>query len=353
MQHKNRHFSFSLHWRLVLYSSPPSNWQCHILITIMVWSTPNRRFPIDSLVYLHQQNIHKPTTIYFNANIRPSHIYVVTNIQFWMQYSWHMLCEKKIIFIFLYGYHMLKPLSRCWFQITQISSSYQFGFLWTRSLIYSTTKHYFYFGLHYQPPGHWRLDMSIFKDRKFDDAVDCHQFCLFPFNTINTTWNQDSKLITEFTTQSLEYSETVNPIEPSESQHRVVSVQHTLTETTNVESDNPFRSQTISITINDTITKSLDHVFWSYCILDPAFPYHQPTTTNNCNPIFSRRFGILIEHNNKATFHAQTVNNCELIHSYSINIKLVSLRTNARHSSIIIEKPSIIRIPLTYVEKYH
>ena len=37
------------------------------------------------------------------------------------------------------------------------------------------------------------------------------------------------------------YGKTLNPIEPRESQQRLVSVQHNITETTNVESKNPFR----------------------------------------------------------------------------------------------------------------
>ena len=38
--------------------------------------------------------------------------------------------------------------------MTRILSSYQFVFLWTRSLIHCTTKHYLYFGPHYHAPGH-------------------------------------------------------------------------------------------------------------------------------------------------------------------------------------------------------
>ena len=50
-------------------------------------------------------------------------------------------------------------------------------------------------------------------------------------------------------------------MEPSESQQRVVHVRHTLTETANTESENPFRSRTVAILINYTMTKSLDHVY--------------------------------------------------------------------------------------------
>ena len=56
-------------------------------------------------------------------------------------YSTYTFWNKKM-FIFSCGCRIFKPLSGTWFQITQISSSYQFGFLWTRYLIYSTTKRY-------------------------------------------------------------------------------------------------------------------------------------------------------------------------------------------------------------------
>ena len=167
--------------------------------------------------------------------------------------------------------------------------------------------------------------MSLFKAVEFGDAVYSRRFGLFLFNTINTKWNRDSELITEFTTQPQGYGETLNPIEPSESQQQVVYVHHTLTETTNVESENPFRSQTIAILINDTMIKSLDYVFCADCILDTEFPSHEPTTTNNCNPIFCQRFGIFLDHNKKSTFHAQTVSNCELVHFYYIDIKPLEL----------------------------
>ena len=81
----------------------------------------------------------------------------------------------------------------------------------------------------------------------------------------------------------------------------------------------------------------LDHFSCAYCILDTALPYNETTTTKNWNPIFSRKFGILIEHNNEAIFHAQTVSNCELVHFYSIYIKPVALGTNAQQSSTILE----------------
>ena len=71
--------------------------------------------------------------------------------------------------------------------------------------------------------------------------MDSHQFGLFLFETINTAWNQDSELINEHTTKPRGYGKTLNPIEPRESQQRLVSVQHNITETTNVESKNPFR----------------------------------------------------------------------------------------------------------------
>ena len=116
--------------------------------------------------------------------------------------------------------------------------------------------------------------------------MDSHQFGLFLFGTINTTWNRYLELINEFTTQPRGYGETINTIEPSEPQQLVIYVQHTLTETTHVESDNPFRSRIVAIIINDIMTKSLDHVSCADCILDPALPAHEPTTTNNYNPIF-------------------------------------------------------------------
>ena len=61
----------------------------------------------------------------------------------------------------------------------------------------------------------------------------------------------------------------------------MVSVHHILTENSNVESENPFISLTIEILINDTMDKSLDDVSCADCILDPALPAHEPTTTNN------------------------------------------------------------------------
>ena len=85
------------------------------------------------------------------------------------------------------------------------------------------------------------------------------------------------------------------------------------------------------------MTKYLDHLSCADCIHDPAFPSTNSTTTNNCNFVFGRQFSILLEHNNKATFHARTFSNCELIHFYSIDIKPVSLRTNAQHISAIID----------------
>ena len=85
------------------------------------------------------------------------------------------------------------------------------------------------------------------------------------------------------------------------------------------------------------MNKSLYHFYCAHCILDTTFPVYEPTTTNNCNPILGRKFGILFEHSNKAIFHARTVSNCELMHFYSIYIKPVSLRTNAQQISTIIE----------------
>ena len=83
--------------------------------------------------------------------------------------------------------------------------------------------------------------MSLFKASEFCDAVDSHRFCLFLFDSITNTCNQDSELINEFTTQHRGYGEALNIIEPNESQQRVVSIHHTLTETANVEYENPFR----------------------------------------------------------------------------------------------------------------
>ena len=111
-----------------------------------------------------------------------------------------------------------------------------------------------------------------------------------------------------------------------------------------------FIWQSIQITNHsNTYHKSLYYVSCTVCILDTEFPAHEPTTTNNCNPILGRRFGILIEHNKKSIFHAQTVRKYELMHFYSIDIKPVSLRTNAkkwRHYW----QPSTISIPLAYAE---
>ena len=179
--------------------------------------------------------------------------------------------------------------------------------------------------------------MPLLKASEFGDTVDSHQFCLFLFENINTTRNRDSELITEFTTQPQGYGKTPNPIEPKKSQQRVISGQHILTENINVESENPFRYRTIAILINDTMTKSLDNVSCADCSLDPEFPSHEPNTITNCNPIFGRRFGILLEHNNKATFHARTVINCELMHLYSIGIEPASIGANSQHSSAIID----------------
>ena len=84
--------------------------------------------------------------------------------------------------------------------------------------------------------------MSLFKAIEFGDAVGSHRFGSFLLETINATWNCYSELITEFTTQPRGYGKTLDPIEHSESQHRVFSVQCSLTETTNIESGSPFRS---------------------------------------------------------------------------------------------------------------
>ena len=92
--------------------------------------------------------------------------------------------------------------------------------------------------------------------------------------------------------------------------------------------------------------KFLYHVYCADCILGPEFTSHEPTTTNNCNPIFGRRFGILLEHNNDVTFHAQTVSNCELMLCYSIDIKPVVLRTNNHHSNTILD--NLITFGLTW-----
>ena len=59
--------------------------------------------------------------------------------------------------------------------------------------------------------------MSLLKASEFGDAVDSHQFGLFLLSTINTELNQDSELITEFTTKPRGYGKTLNPIEPRES----------------------------------------------------------------------------------------------------------------------------------------
>ena len=99
-----------------------------------------------------------------------------------------------------------------------------------------------------------------------------------------------------------------------------------------------FIWQSIQITNHsNNYHKSLYYVSCTVCILDTEFPAHEPTTTNNCNPILGRRFGILIEHNKKSIFHAQTVRKYELMHFYSIGIKPVSLRTNAQKNSAIID----------------
>ena len=54
--------------------------------------------------------------------------------------------------------------------------------------------------LWYTLPTTWTLDISPFKDTNFGDAVDYHRFGLFLLDTINTTWNRDSEIITEFKT---------------------------------------------------------------------------------------------------------------------------------------------------------
>ena len=113
-----------------------------------------------------------------------------------------------------------------------------------------------------------------------------------------------------------------------------------------MKSDNPFRLRTLDILINDTMNKSLYHVSCEDCILDTKFPANEPTTTNNCNPIFGQRSDILLEHNNKVTFHARTVSNCELIRFYSIDIKPVALRNNYQHSSAILNNLTSFRFPM-------
>ena len=109
-------------------------------------------------------------------------------------------------------YCMFKPLSSTWFQIIQIYYLYQFGFLWTCSLVYSATKYYIYFGLHYHPPGH--LTCPFLRLAIFFDSVDSRRFGLFLFDAINNTWNRDSEIINEFTTQPQGCGKTLNPIEP-------------------------------------------------------------------------------------------------------------------------------------------
>ena len=137
-------------------------------------------------------------------------------------------------------------------------------------------------------------------------------------------------------TQSREYGETINPIEPSESQQRVVSVHRNLTETTNIESNNPFISQTVAILISSTMTKYLDHVSCADCILDTDFLANEPTTTNNCNPILGPRFGLLLGNNNEAIFHSRIVSNWELMHLYYIDINPIAIIISAQQSSTII-----------------
>ena len=93
----------------------------------------------------------------------------------------------------------------------------------------------------------------------------------------------------------------------------------------------------MAIIINDTINKSLDRVSCADCILDTEFPAHEPTTTKNCNPICGRLFGILLEHNNKAIFHARTVSKCELVHLYYVDNKPVALSTNSQQGITILD----------------
>ena len=56
----------------------------------------------------------------------------------------------------------------------------------------------------------------------------------------------------------------------------------------------------------------------SDAVLDPAFPAHEPTLSNNGRSIFGRRFGISIEAADGSYFHSQPVENNELIIFYSI-----------------------------------
>ena len=126
-------------------------------------------------------------------------------------------------------------------------------------------------------------------------------------------------------------------MEPGNSQQRVVSIHHTLTETVNMESDNPFISRTVAILINDNTTKPLDQISCTYSILGPLFPTHEPTSTKNCNLVLGLQFRILLDYNNEATFHARKSINCELVCLYSIDIKTIALGTNSQHSSAILD----------------
>ena len=132
-------------------------------------------------------------------------------------------------------------------------------------------------------------------------------------------------------------------MEPSESQQYMVSIHRNLTKTANVEYENPFISQSIEILIKYTMNKSLDHVSCTDCILDPALPDHEPTTTNNCNLIFGRRFIILLKNKNEATFYA--LRKYELMHLYSTVIKPGSLETNDQHSITILDNLLPFRFP--------
>ena len=123
--------------------------------------------------------------------------------------------------------------------------------------------------LGYTLPPTRTLELSLFKTSEFGDAVDSHQFGLFLFNNINTTWNQDSELI----------NKTTNPIKPSKSKHSSVCVHHNLTETAN-----------FGIWKSVQITKHSNTYQWYHdqilipCILRRLYPWsgiHIPWTNYN------------------------------------------------------------------------
>ena len=86
----------------------------------------------------------------------------------------------------------------------------------------------------------------------------------------------------------------------------------------------PYKSRTIAL-LNNNYRELFKFLPSSDAALDPAFLSHKPTLSNNENSIFSRRFSIFVEAEDGSFFHAQHVDNNELLSFYSINHTSISL----------------------------